>query len=508
MHPRTTRALAATAALALTLGACDDVPTSPAAARIASAGQPARSTSASNVTLIPNTVKYRDNGGKPARGRSGTAELEALALLARDGTVTVESRARSIDPAVAETGEVSKLQVKVSADDGTTKYVRNFNGESSAEPLELRGLSRGDQVQLQANVRGLDGNRTDVVTVTEHVKVRPDLMIDMHMASRVPSNQRIPIHAIVSEMNGDVGASARCVLLVDGVVADWSHGVWVDAGDAVTCVFSHTFSPGTHRVRVEVTNVTPGDWDLGNNRSAVVQVEAVAEATEFTYYASARSSRSDYLWSTESWWTDSAWQRSGEAREQWSSTVEWESASAGGWGDRGFSGTISVSVSQASGGRILHADTWTEEASGEDCSVRYREGTTFHLCTYNFGNNGLTHFVYTREAGTVTYHSSAYLREWDHVTGEDVFYYHYTEAFEESVGRLRGVSDDYSFRVRVAAGDVVLTANSDFPLQLSEDAQNSSDCYDYEDPWSGSSNHWCQFTEQRFSGWSGADAGS
>jgi len=45
----------------------------------------------------PNTQKYSDAGAKPVTGRSGSASLEARALLASDGTADIEVSTGSLD---------------------------------------------------------------------------------------------------------------------------------------------------------------------------------------------------------------------------------------------------------------------------------------------------------------------------------------------------------------------------------------------------------------------------
>ncbi|HEV3050118.1 MAG TPA: hypothetical protein VGX50_07410, partial [Longimicrobium sp.] len=126
MDPRTPRTLAAAAVFALALGACTDVPTA-APARIAQPDQPARTVSASGATLIPNTIKYRDNGGKPATGRAGSAVLQAFALLGKDGRTELQYSAVSADPWQWMPGTITRVQVKALDADGTVMFTQNEN---------------------------------------------------------------------------------------------------------------------------------------------------------------------------------------------------------------------------------------------------------------------------------------------------------------------------------------------------------------------------------------------
>jgi hypothetical protein len=484
MDHRTTRTLAA-AAFALILGACDDAPTAPAAPA-AAASQPARTVSASGATLIPNTVKYRDNGGKPARGRSGAAALEALALLSKDGRTVLEYRAVAADPWQWWVhGTLERAQVKALDGDGAVMFTFNENAlNTEVHRTEFGSLVRGQSLQVQANVTGIDPHRTDVVTVTERIKLLPDLAVRMDLSPRVAAGQPVPVHATVSELNGDVGASAECRLLVDGAQRDWAWGVWVDAGDVVTCAFTHVFSAGTHQVQVQVGEVHPADWDDANNLSAAVQVEAVAGPAEFSYSAGATAIKASHDLTWTAWWHNPSTQTHGEWQYENRSTEDTESAYMSGWINRALSGEVSLEVSQSSGGRVIHSDAWTDYAGGGYfCTSRDMQSTSFFLCSYGFSGWAYTSFTYYRYAGAVTYHSRNYAREWDYVTGEDIYYYDYNDSYANDAGPTAGYGDDYSFHVRVAAGDMVLTADSHFPLERSEYSIQNSFCYTYQEWW-------------------------
>jgi hypothetical protein len=472
MHHRTTRAFVAAAALALTLGACMDAPTSPAAARIAGTGQPGRTASStSDVTLIPNTVKYRDNGGKPARGRAGTAELEALALLAKDGTVIVESRARSIDPAVTDQGEISKLQIKASAADGTPRFVRNLHGESSDEPLELRGLSRGDRVQLQAHVRGLDGNRTNVVTVTETVKRRADLGIRISTPERARVGAQVIIWATVTEHNGDMGSRADCELLIDGQPADRAGGIWVDAGDAVTCGFAHVFAqPGTYAFTVRALPPEGGDWDEANNVDAgVVEVDpylgdnrfrAHVSVGEYTYYDSTTYT---YAWRNP---------MDGTATEGISRFLvrdEQRSTSMYAWLPRAIAGPVRVELSQESGGQVLHSAAFVDEGTGYDWCVESYDGpASLYVCSASYGGldgayTDISYHLWGPGGGAV-YHSDQYSRVWDELTGEEIAVYHMVDTSGYWTPMTPSLGETYTWRVRVVAADGEYVAEETRPI--------------------------------------------
>ncbi|HEX5870711.1 MAG TPA: hypothetical protein VFY65_09865, partial [Longimicrobium sp.] len=327
---------------------------------------------------------------------------------------------------------------------------------------------------------------TDVVTVTQRVMMRPDLSVRVQAPSRVIAGKPVPLHATISELNGEVGAHADCRLLVDGTQQDAASGVWINAGGVVTCGFSHAFSPGAHQVQVEVTGVSPDDWDEANNLSAAVEVNAVAESAGFYYFASAAAVqvRYDHTWRSR-WYNPSTGMR-GEYGAESGITMHTEGASMHGYIDRLLFGEVSLEVSQSSGGRLIHSDAWTDFAQdGTLCTSRDMQSTAFFLCSYRSGSSVYTSFTYHHYAGTVTYHSREYAREWDDVTGDEIFYYDYNETFVDDKGPRLGFGDDYAFHVRVAAGDMVLTADSHFLLERLEVSTLDEYCYTDAEWWDG-----------------------
>src|SRR5205085_343557 len=112
----------------------------------------------------------------------------------------------------------------------------------------------------------------------------------------------VTLLATVGEGNGDVGARTDCVLYVDGVEADRARGIWVDAGDQVSCAFLHTFtSEGDHALRVAAEGVNPADFDLSNN-AAVGTIHIGAQRDRrFSYYASVEDYREEQVQLDSSW---------------------------------------------------------------------------------------------------------------------------------------------------------------------------------------------------------------
>jgi hypothetical protein len=239
------------------------------------------------VKFHPNSKKFSESKSKLASNRSGNAALEVLALMGSDLLTEIQVTAGHADPAggvdrTKPLGTIEKLQVKVGSK--TTNY-NNLNANGTYT-FTLAGLANDQVLQIQANIKGVDPKRTDVVTVAATVDLIPDLAITGLTA---PPEAKVDLPVVITasalELNGDLGAQADCVLLVDGVEVDRNSAIWVAAGSNVTCTFSHTFSTaGPHQLTVSAINVVPGDFNLSNN-SAEGSIEILSPASGFLSYS-------------------------------------------------------------------------------------------------------------------------------------------------------------------------------------------------------------------------------
>jgi hypothetical protein len=275
------------AALSVMVAACADntSPTGLSAYNLGARGDVAGA--ASRPTRFSNRIKYRDKGLQPARGRSGNATLTARALLGANGMTSLDVSTGEIN--APSSAFFKKIQVKLFASTGSVQSTTNYNvGTSPNYQLTIPGRARGSSIGVQANIIGVDGSRTDVVTVTETVKLRPDLRVDRitnpeHAQIGIP----VGISALVSERNGDVGANADCVLSADGVEVDRAHGIWIDANGSVSCMFRPIFSTvGQKHLTVSLVSVDPADYDVSNNSaSATIDIITPASLNQFNWRA-------------------------------------------------------------------------------------------------------------------------------------------------------------------------------------------------------------------------------
>lgn len=251
-------------------------------------------------TDIPNSIKYSDTGKPNAKGRSGSASIEARALMGRDGATELVVTTGSLESAAAAPGNIEKVQVK----HATADVTRNFNGLTSGGVFSqsLTGLHRYEAIQVQANVSGIDPSRTDVVTVTETVKLRPDLVLwQLQMPAHAAVGVPFQINALVEERYGDTGARANCVLYQGNVEVDRANNIWVDAGSSVTCQLRHTLhTVGMQELTVAIESVNPGDYEPENNiAGGSVQVYASATAMP-QWYSGANDESWEYKYSVRS----------------------------------------------------------------------------------------------------------------------------------------------------------------------------------------------------------------
>lgn len=368
------------------------------------------------VEQIPNSVKYRNSGGKPATGRAGSASLEARALIAKDGSMVVEASPGSVD-AGAGPGEIVKTQVKIG--DFTKNYTQLSAGGYWWDTFAA--ASRGSAVQVQANVRGIDPKRTGVVTVTTPALLRRDIAVD---AVNGPAEQAphalVAFQAVVSEKNGDLGGTANCVLSVDGVDVDTAEGIWVDAGDTVSCHFSRAFAePGTYAIAVTAAGVAPHDWDVANNKTSTTITIVDPETPVANGYMYAEYRDTD---AHDTYWREAGYQYNyfSEGR----TSIHKSYAELWGWSSVGASLMQQLDATLFVDGAIEHRATLAPTYRNvhddgnyfSNCGEYYFQsfdGTRFarsadrvSMCSSGYHGNQASHrtnYFYQRVVGTVTY---------------------------------------------------------------------------------------------------------
>ena len=460
----------ALAAFPLLAGGCSRDVLEPASPRDAGTAPLPAAATAGRPTLVRNAVKYRDLGAKPATGRSGTSTLAVRALLGKDGVTDLEVTTGTFDPPAAPR-PLTRVQVKQLDAAGRPLRTLNYNGLTGGGTASFRfdGLARGAALQVQGNVT--EGKRTDVVTVTAAVQRRPDLRVRLEAPAQVRVGFPVNLVATVSEVNGDVGARADCVLYVDGTEVDRASGIWVDAGDAVACAFTHVFtSTGPKRVRVEAANVSPADFDPADN-AAEATVQVTGGGSDFNYSAQAE----DYVESTVQ--IDSTQATYGGQVTAQHSTIETkraiQSGTLYGWMPHGVSiATTRVRVSQSTSGVTVHAGGWPDAADGypllaeqPGCMSQWHDGVLVYLCSTGPADGGVTNVQYLRTGSAVTYYGTQHVRFWYPDAPDNV----YTFTFGWNGSSAEGAPQitmgaDYTFAVELTDGGRTYRLNATVPL--------------------------------------------
>jgi hypothetical protein len=307
-----------------------------------------------------------------------------------------------------------------------------------------------------------------VVTVTAPVYRRPDLQVSLVAPEEVRPGFPANFVATVREGNGDAGARTDCVLYVDGAEADRARGIWVDAGYAVSCAFTHVFaSPGYRRVRVEAVRVSPADFDTDNNSAGAT---VLVNPNEHGFTAVAE----DYLENTFQRDSSRATYDRGPALQQLSTSFGSHARQSGALYAlirHGVSlDATRVRVSQSTNGAVVHSGAWPDPAEGHpllasqpECASNWSGGVMLYLCSAGSADAGVTIVQYIRSGSAVTYFSSQTLRKWFPGAPDGVYAVDETAVNTEG-GPQISMGSDYSFAVELVDGGRTYRLNAKVPL--------------------------------------------
>lgn len=517
-HGLTARALAILALMAA--AACSGDSTSPTDLRAdLGTAEPTASRGAGHL----RTGKYRDTGQPHATGRSGSATLSASAVIGADGITRLTVTSGSIYHPGQARGELAKVQVKVWTADGIKILTDNFQRPTSgaSHTFLFPGIPPESRFQVQANVRGIDGRRTDVVTVTATGKLGPALSTSIHLPDQVIVGVPTVITATVRETNGQTGTTTACVLFVDGVEVDRIDGVWVDAGDEVSCAFTYAFAnPGEHDVRVSLQNDPSQTGLLAPPPSASGDVTAADPNPLPSWQASVldRTVKTDTRFDA-AWWKPDGSTR--EYKHGYGESPRSQTISMTGTLARATAfplATVNLALSSNVAGTFQN-ETWTgltagaPDAGGQACLSQslVAQGGIFTLCSTGTGPSGTTTFGYTRFAGTVTYHSIGFVRQWDNVAGTET-YWAWNDVSETYAGggQMRQLGTAVGLHLTITDLLGSYEVNATVPLQSFSEQLSEVPYTCREDAWwwlEGGVETTCEGrTEQAF-GWSGSAAG-
>ncbi len=369
----------------------------------------------------PNSQKYRDSGFHPMTGSSGSAVVSVRSLLDKSATTSVEITTGTFDGDPAP-GTLTRVQVKAYSPSGKLYWTDNRDLGGRVTVIPYTGLTRGMALQVQALVDDVDNVRTNVVTLADIVRLRPDLIATLYAPNQAPVGTAVNIQGFVMEGNGDLGARADCVLSVDGTVVDHADGIWVDAGGLVNCAMTHVFeTPGTYTLEFRAAHVSPADYDDANNRvTQSIRILGPNDFSTFSFQASAIA--------------DTTWYRYVSQLTNWDGTVEtWDQtylrkqqtqyASINGLIPRMLSFPITLRGEMRTNGMTVNTlDLTYQSADYVDWQQGYcvntyafYGGANTYVCVFTGGPYaGYTQVQYDWwGAAEVRYHSDSYVTYWD-----------------------------------------------------------------------------------------------
>jgi hypothetical protein len=417
-----------------------------------------------------------------------------------------------LDASATPPGNIIRTQVKPLNEDGEALYARNYNGTGGGYfSTSVNDLHRGQQIQIQSTINGIDGNRTNVVTLVENVKVRPDLSpTGLTVPARGVMGSPVNISVVIRELRGDSGAMTNLVLYVDGSAVDRANDVWVDATGTVSCVFTHTFtSSGTKQLEVKAEATTPGDYDISNNSVSGSVVIGSAVPSELNYNLQIVDGDDDYRAHIyERRYFNGVLETE---HEEDASARGWQQLiSFYGWTGRMISFPITISHQETNDGALAFSNTHSElmptniidASDGVTRFIsynvwRYDQSTAYYFNLYTNATINLatgartemTSFSSNRQAGDVTYYSAGYERFWDGYTGEEFFYSWNTTDVVRAGWRIP-IGSHYGVSVSLTTGDgtVYAAAPEVIMSPFDNSGQQPNTCFDWSfDQYSGTS---------------------
>lgn len=451
-------------------------------------------------TSYPNSQRYAQKNPSAATGRSGSAALASRALLGKDGKTTVNVTTGAIDATTAP-GYISKLQFKALRADETAAFTLNYSGMTTPiQTYTLNGLTRGQALQVQGNVRGIDGKRTDVVTISDTVRLRPDLAAAVNAPEKAKVKTLVGITGKINEANGDTGANADCVLYIDGAEADRANGIWVDGGDEVSCAFTYQFATvGSHEIKITAANVNPGDWDLANN-TATKTIDIVAAETKLNYWFQAWEGKyHNYSKNYGSYrYSDGTYAEINDWDYEYLRDEHYNSVYMNMWGSAEATFPLTMNAQESSDGvqgaqrtlGVAAADwSYNDGTNSQGCAYRYQDGLYFYICTGHNGSQPYTWSTYQRYDGKVTYYSKNWSYYWS--TWNGTYSYSYNDGYSYTWGNgapidfgnevTLNVSIESSAGTLTAGGSAPMTSWNDYYYYYWYNYSYPLTCYDYTD---------------------------
>lgn len=450
---------------------------------------PAFAADLTRLERFPNERKYSDKAPYE-QAASTSASVQARALLGADGSTYIEVTTGQLDVPNTSSGILERVTIKYP--NGKKISTRIYDlGDRSSFYVRRTGLTRGMTVQIQAQVRPTGGNGMEVFNLTTTVRLRPDVEVSsIDVPPQVEEDTPVSIVAVLNERNGDTGARATCALLVDGRHVDTASNIWIDAGDTVSCLFTATFSEGSHQVRVIAQGVTPGDWSLANNEK---MVEVTAGSASGDVWSSSASQERKWRLTTTTY----------SNRPQYPDTYERTDIT-----DKfAFNATIDALLDldklqsradERTDGQLIQSVQFDFIPHGSNNECRMYDGkyTVMTVCPVN----GKTVVNLTRAAGQAMYISKWWNQKYDRTTGQTTWEQYVIDE-RETWGNPRRYGSTVTLDFTIADGTKSFHADPYMLLEAYEEPEQvTSSCRDLSD-----GSRQCSETRTKVSGKRGTD---
>ncbi len=162
--------------------------------------------------------------------------------------------------------------------------------QSTSVDLQYTDMEHGQNVKAHMLVMDSVSGVTEVLTQQGRVLFRPDLAVSSVTApSQANLRQIVNIFASISELKGDLGATANVYLLDGDNVIDVMNGISLAPLGNIGIAFSTVFSTeGIHQLKVAIRDETPGDYDLSNNEKSF-SIQVIKPPLEPVFYCASYS---------------------------------------------------------------------------------------------------------------------------------------------------------------------------------------------------------------------------
>jgi hypothetical protein len=175
---------------------------------------------------------------------------------------------------------VNGLGLTESADDDAKNWAQMFHDftltvnadNTSGAMLQFQGPVHGQQIETTMDVTDSTGATTWRLRHSNRVLFKPDLALTALMApSQARTRQVVNISASLRELKGDLGSTANVDLMEGDAVLDSVQGVTLGALGSAGITFAAVFTTaGQHQLKIVVSELTVGDYDVSNNEQGFV----------------------------------------------------------------------------------------------------------------------------------------------------------------------------------------------------------------------------------------------